>query len=346
MLPKFAHADGSEAKPTMPYGWSVQVSKDQAATVSWVDEGGGGKKGLHVSVPKGQTLRLCQGYVEVAPGGTYDVGLSAKGSGRIELWVWVSEPAPAETWAANMDAGAEWKDIHLQKKVGPHRHLASLCVVANGPAEVTFRQAEFNVQAAASSPAIYRPDKLTKDADTIFFEDFDGPGNSITTSTASRLTDKDGGRFGRGLVTSSKDGGTATHLSIGELPAKGTIEFWFKPDKLPVADKWVTFNVPLAVTTQTPGMEQTQLEFEVINWCATAAFGFRRGYDYDRAQSFNGTGAGGAGGRWEPGTTSRARGTATWCGYTWTASWRASVTARTNCSLAARRRTWCSRPTG
>ena len=42
MLPKFVHTDArmGDGKPVMPYGWALQLSKDQAATVSWVNDGG------------------------------------------------------------------------------------------------------------------------------------------------------------------------------------------------------------------------------------------------------------------------------------------------------------------
>ena len=57
----------------------------------------GGRKALRVQVPKDESLQLVQRYVEVVPGATYDFGLAAKGSGRIELAVWAAEPAPDET---------------------------------------------------------------------------------------------------------------------------------------------------------------------------------------------------------------------------------------------------------
>src|SRR5664280_1687651 len=63
MLPAFVPTDArmGEGKPAMPYGWALQVSKDEAATVSWVDDGG--QKALRVRVPKGESARLNQGYV-------------------------------------------------------------------------------------------------------------------------------------------------------------------------------------------------------------------------------------------------------------------------------------------
>ena len=45
MLPKFAD------KPALPCGWRVSLSKDEAATLSWVDDAG--QKALRVQVPKG-----------------------------------------------------------------------------------------------------------------------------------------------------------------------------------------------------------------------------------------------------------------------------------------------------
>ena len=138
MLPKF------EDKPVLPCGWRVLLSKNEAATISWVDDAG--SKALRVRVPKGETARLAQCYVEVVPDGVYNFGLRVKGSGRIGLNVWAAEPGPDETLVSTaIDAGAEWKQIHVQKKVDPHRHLARFVIVLSGPADVTIRQAELSM---------------------------------------------------------------------------------------------------------------------------------------------------------------------------------------------------------
>ncbi len=79
-------------------------------------------------------------------------------------------------------------------------------------------QAEASVQAAAGDRANPLLAKPAKDADTLFYEDFDWPAQAISLNAGARLTDKDGGRFGRGLITSSRDGGSIMRLSLGELP--------------------------------------------------------------------------------------------------------------------------------
>jgi hypothetical protein len=287
MLPKY------EDRPALPYGWNLSLSKDEAATLSWVDEAG--LKALRVQVPKGESARLVQCYVEVVPGGAYDFGLGVKGSGRVNLFAMAGEPAPDE-WltSTGLDAGAEWKQIHAQKKIDPHRHLAKFCIDIPGPADVTIRGAEFSVPTASAAPADPLTVKPVKDADTIFFEDFDGPTQAVKLNSGARLTDKDGGRFGRGLITSDKDGGAITHLSLGELPVKGTIEFWFKPSSLPGPSGC---GVPLAITTLTPGMSQTQMEFRsnIFYGVGKMGFGFRQGYNYERATAESA-------GWWRPGT--------------------------------------------
>ncbi len=288
MLPKF------EDKPVLPCGWRLSLSKDEAATLSWVDDAG--SKAMRVQVPKGETARLSQGYVEVVPGGEYNFGLWVKGSGRVNLGAWAAEPGPAEMLvSAGADAGAQWKQIRVQKKVGPHRHLAQFSIEIPGPADVTLRGAELSVQTTSAPPEDPLTVKPVKDADTLFYEDFDGPTQAIKLNSGSRLTDKDGGRFGRGLIVSGKDGGAVTHLSIGELPPQGTIEFWFKPAALPLGD---SVGVPLAITTQTPGMSETRMEFNFNFWYACVDFGFRQGWVFDRAQSADGAGWG----WWRPGT--------------------------------------------
>ena len=285
MLPKFA------GEPALPYGWAVVAAKDETATISRVEEEG--RKALRVQVLKDESLRLVQRYVEVAPGATYTFGLWSKGSGRVDLVVWAAEPAPDETLVtANTAAGPVWKKIEARKQVGPHRHLARYMIVINGPADVMIRQAEVSVQVAAAArpnPLLVKP---AKDAAKLFCEDFDGPTRAIILNAGARLTDMDGGRFGRGLITSARDGGSITHLSVGELPRQCTIEFWFKPAALPAASG---FDVPLAITTQTPGMSQTQIEFH--SWPRWFGFGFRQGWSYDRANAE----IAGAG-WWQPGT--------------------------------------------
>jgi hypothetical protein len=273
MWPKFL------GKPALPYGWAVVAGRDQAATISRVEDGG--RKALRVQVPKDESLQLVQRYVEVVPGATYDFGLAAKGSGRVDLAVWAAEPAPDETlMMANIAAGPQWQKIAARKQVGPHRHLARYTIVIGGPADVMVRQAEVSVQAAAPARANPLLVKAARDADTLFYEDFDGPSQVVALGAAARLTDEGGGRFGRGLITSAGNGGAITHLSAGELPPQYTIEFWFKPAALPAA---AGFDVPLAITTQTPGMSQTQIEFHA--WPRWFGFGFRQQYRYDRANA-------------------------------------------------------------
>jgi hypothetical protein len=288
MLPKY------EDKPVLPYGWSVSLSKDEAATFSWIDDAG--QKALRVRVPNGESARLAQYYVELVPGGVYDFGLRVKGSGQVSLYACAGEPGPGEMLvSAKQDAGPEWKQITARKKVGPHRHLAQFVIDIPGPADVTIRGAELSVQTASASPANPFLAKPAKDADTLFYEDFDGPTQSIKLNSLVRVTDNDGGRFGRGLIVSGKNGGAMGHLSLGGLPPQGTIEFWFKPSALPAGDG---VGVPLAITTQTPGLSDTRMEFQMSFWGATLNFGFRQGWVSDRAQSWDVAGWG----WWQPGT--------------------------------------------
>ncbi len=90
MPPKF------EGKPLLPYGWDLWPSKNEAAAISWVQDDG--RKAIRLRVPKGEPVRLFQRYVEVAPGATYSFGLSAKGSGRVDLIVWVVQRRPMKHW--------------------------------------------------------------------------------------------------------------------------------------------------------------------------------------------------------------------------------------------------------
>jgi len=274
-----------EGKPFMPYGWMMVPGRDGACKVSIVEDGG--KRALRVRAAKGDVLSLRQLHVEVVPGAKYNCSLSLKGAGRVSLQVLVREPAPAELLgdASAKAAAGRWTTVSFEKTVGYHRHLASLVITIRGEADLLIR----DVRMEAAFGSVRTPESLVtskrkRDSATLYLEDFDGPSISVQTSSAAKPTGPDGGRFGRGLEISAKEGGSITRLPIGRLPEKGTIEFWFKPRELPA--KTHERFLPLILTTQTKGLEDTQLQFTIHHWLGVVNFGFRKErYKHNSAQS-------------------------------------------------------------
>jgi len=264
-----------EGKPFMPYGWMMVPSADGACKVSRVSEGG--KEALRVEAKKGEILYLRQLYIEVTPGEKYDCRVAVKGAGNVRLTVYVNTPAPGQNLGNVLTKATQerWKNFGFKKEVGFHRHLAALHIQVTGPADVLIRNARLTAKLPVGDlPERVATTKPEKDSDTLFFEDFDGKSFSVKTGASAKLTGATGGRFGRGLVTSSKEGGATTRLPIGKLPEKGTIEFWFKPAKLPASIR--NYYYPLIVTTQTPGLKETQMNFCIHHWMGVVRFGFRR----------------------------------------------------------------------
>jgi hypothetical protein len=277
-----------------PYGWAVVPEKDGQGTVSVVDDEG--RPALRIQAGVGEKLRLRQQSIEVVPGAAYVGGISAKGTGQIKLLMVVAEPAPQEVLlVTGFTARAGWQVVQARKTIGLHRHLAAYLLDVAGPADVLLRGAELSAEASGPAPDTLLQQAPARDSDTLYYEGFDGASQTLALNPGAALTDALGGRFGRGLATSPQQGGSITRLPFGDLPEKGTLEFWFKPVALPAGahNRW-----PLVITTQTPGMADTSLRFDFNFWFADWGFGFRKGYVFDRAQSMNGVGWG----WWQTGT--------------------------------------------
>ena len=282
--PEYKTLPGYQGEPFMPYGWAMIPQKDSQGIVSRVrDEG---KPALRVQLAAGEGLYLRQSLVELAPGATYTFGLSIKGSGRVIVSASADSPGPDQQLCRlEADAAREWKSHSQTAKVGWHRHLAGFYIEVQGKpansssdkmagkADVLIRQAELSAPTAGPNPMenLFSR-KYAKDADTLFYEDFDGESPALKPAQGGTLTDKDSGRFGRGLAISGDQGGFRAPLQIGELPDKGTVEFWFKPASLP-SKQGDTYRTILAVATQSKKLGAGQLKFmDNCGGCLMLAF--------------------------------------------------------------------------
>jgi hypothetical protein len=249
----------------LPYGWSIMPTQNGQGIVSLVRDDDG-KPALRLQTRQGESLLLQQSLLELVPGATYSCGLQVKGTGRANLKVRASDPALAESLAEiPIEATSDWKRHRKTGKVGWHRHLAGYQLLVTGKADLLIRGAELVTAGNASPATAGSLDKLgtfpdVKEADTLFYEGFDGKIAAIKPTGSARLTELNGGRFGRGLATSSAGGGMTAHLEIGELPPQGTLEFWFKPAVLP-AHPTDNFRTILVLSTQSKVQGSGQLQF-------------------------------------------------------------------------------------
>ena len=270
---------GFEGDAFMPYGWNVSPAKDKQGLVSLSDENGA--KSLRIRAKEGERLLLQQTLLEVVPGASYVCGIKVNGTGNVKLHISASNPGPSEELVqTNITASQEWQNIESKVKIGPHRHFAVYQIEIAGPADLMFRDAQFSAISNATETDKLLAVKPSADADTIFYEGFDGKDSIIPEGPAAKLTAENGGRFGRGLAISDIEGGSRTPLKFGDLPEKGTIEFWFKPEE------FKNNTCPLAITTSTPGLSATRLLFKFGLFATSISFGFQKAmWEADYASS-------------------------------------------------------------
>ena len=289
MLPKF------EGKPVLPYGWDC-VALQGRSRDDFVGRDAGRK-----------AIRVQSAQRRVGPAGAairggrsrrmYNFGLCVKGSGRVDLVVWAAEPAPDEMLARpGSTPGRSGRRSTARKKVGPHRHLARFMHCNHRPGgrdDPAGGSVRANRRAGdRANPLLVKP---AKDADTIFYEDFDGPTPGDQVECGARLTDKDGGRFGRGLITSAKDGGSITQPVAGRAAAARHDRVLVQARGLARRQRRRTF--PWPSRRRPRACRKRRLNF--IQRLLGREDGFRvpPGMDYDRATAEN------AGwGWWQPGT--------------------------------------------
>ncbi len=303
---QFRMLPGYEGDAFMPCGWSITTSKDGHGVVSRVQDEG--KPALRIRTSVGEQIDVRQGLVELAPGSTYSLGVSVKGSGHVRVAAYAEDPGPGQMLCnLTIEAAGQWKSQEKSATVGWHRHFAQYVISVQDKADVLIRDATFTAQSERPNPlAGVLTQKYGKDADTLYYEDFDGPTCSIKLSGATHLTDEKGGRFGRGLATTSDQGGLTAPLDIGPLPPQGTVEFWFKPTALPTK-RWETYRNILQITTQSKKVGNGRLRFmDNCGGCLMLAFHHAASRGCSE-QAY--TEHGGAWGWWQPGTWHHLAGT-------------------------------------
>ncbi len=264
---------GFEGKAFLPNGWAVLPNHDGAGVISVVQVEGG--SALRVRTKPGESVSLRQ-QAEVVPEAAYACGVSVKGKGTVSLRVSDELPAPWQSWGPVSGQAAEaWTKVGLTVTVGVHRHFAALWIDIGENADVLLRDAEFSAPLGqVTLPETLVTTKPTRDADTLFLEDFDGPSCAFELGKDCKLTADGEGRFGRGLLVTPATGGAKAPLSFGKLPEVGTIEFWYKPAVLSAQQGWDI--IPFALQTRVPNKDWTQMELLIDWWTTTLRFGFRQ----------------------------------------------------------------------
>ncbi len=174
-----------------------------------------------------------------------------------------------------MQATTTWTQLKLPVKIGYHRHVASVILDTGENSDVFFRGVEFR---ASLNDGLLPEDMVTtkakSDGDTLYFEDFDGSSCSFDLGKDCKLTDENGGRFGRGLLVTPTAGGAKARMHIGSLPKAGTIELWYKPTELPEAN--FNCNSGMGLLCLTTDATYKQLNFVIAGFYTTIRFGFRK----------------------------------------------------------------------
>ena len=277
--PYVKNMPGLDKDAALPYAWTLQPNRSSNAggetigAVSPVRADGG--SALRVVTRKSENMRLRQ-FIEVVPEAAYTCAVWIKGKGTVTIHPYAHTPATGQDLgAANGQATPNWTRVQLPVKIGYHRHVASLCIDVGEEADVELRGAEFSAPLPAGPlPETLVTAKPGRDAETLYFEDFDGTSCSFDVGKDGKLTTDNGGRFGRGLVVTPTAGGVKTRLHFGKLPQTGTIEFWYKPAAFPQATTDSNSAMPvLALTTPTA---YKQLVFVASGWCTSLRFGFQK----------------------------------------------------------------------
>jgi hypothetical protein len=222
------------------------------------------------------------GRLEVVPGAKYTFGVWAKGSGDVTVEVIGEVPEGSlQLGVETGKAGKEWAKIggELSGKVPGNVRLVWLRVNFGASADLLFDDAY--IAAPLDRPYV-ADDALTKqyasDADTLLMLDFDQKEPVLHLENKIKLTDANGGRFGRGLRL---DGGhmrsslATTPMRLPAMPKEGTIEFWLSADEMPNIDPktWEKPSVYLQITSATTSLLRIGAFSDSsisCGWCADA----------------------------------------------------------------------------
>ncbi len=224
--------------PLVPTRWSWNWGMGKANKLTRSTDAHGGRYSLAIVAQKGGGGQLSMGRLEVVPGAKYSFGVWARGAGDVAVEAIGEVPEGSlQLGAARAQAGKEWAKVGGRFEVPGNVRLVWLRINFGAPADLLFDDAYI----AAPLDRPYAADEvLTKryvsDADTLLMLDFDRKEPVLHLENKVKLTDANGGRFGRGLRL---DGGhmraslATTPFRLSAMPREGTIEFWLSADEMP-----------------------------------------------------------------------------------------------------------------
>jgi hypothetical protein len=264
--------------PLVPTRW--QWGMGQANKLTRSTDAHSGKYSLSIVSRKGGGGQVSMGRLEVVPGAKYSFGIWAKGSGDVTVEAIGEVPEGSlQVGVASGKAGKDWAKVGGELAVPGNVRLLWLRVNFGAPADLLFDDAYV---AAPLDRPYAADDVLTKkydsDADTLLMLDFDQKEPVLHLENKVKLTDANGGRFGRGLRL---DGGhmrsslATTPFPLSAMPKEGTVEFWICADEMPNIDPktWEKPGVYLQIkgaTTSLLRMGAFSDSSISCSWCADA----------------------------------------------------------------------------
>ena len=264
--------------PLVPTRW--QWSMGNANKVTRSTDAHSGKYALSINTQPGGGGSLSLGRLEVVPGAKYSFGVWAKGSGDITAEVIGEVPEGSlQLGVARGKAGKEWAKVGGQMEIPGNVRLVWLRVNFAVPADMVIDDAYI---AAPLDRPYCADDVLTKqytsDADTLLMLDFDQKEPVLRLENKVKLTEANGGRFGRGL---RMDGGhmraslATTPFRLPAMPREGTVEFWLSTDEMPNIDPktWEKPGVYLQIMSATTSLLRLGAFSDSsisCSWCADA----------------------------------------------------------------------------
>ena len=261
--------------PVLPLRW-VWWSPNGAVDMRLSSDAHGGKHSLRLACPKAG-LSMEMQVIEVVPGATYSFGGWAKGKGRGRITVFGNAyEGRKEIAGADLAVKPDWTEV--RGKVTIPGNVRTICFGLN-----VYQSEAVLVDDLFFSADVEKPfdvdavmaTKFKKDDHTLLLVDFDGQGQYRLESKAT-LTDDKGGRFGKGARLDEKEvSSVVMPMAIKEVPAEGTLEFWFSPDDDPTrplnyltvlsADQEIMyFGTGDTLNAVWPAPDN---KFRSINWC-------------------------------------------------------------------------------
>jgi hypothetical protein len=215
--------------------------------------------------------------IEVVPGATYSFGGWAKGKGQGHIAVLgVAYEGRKEIAGVDLAVKPDWTEVRGKVTIPGNMHSVCFGLSVYQSEAVLLDDIFFSadVEKPFDVDAVMTT-KFKKDDHTLLLVDFDGQGTYRLESKAT-LTDDKGGRFGKGArIDEHNVSSVLMPLAIKEVPAEGTLEFWFSPDDDPTrplnyltvlsADQeilWFGTGDTLNVVWPTPDNK-----YRSLNWC-------------------------------------------------------------------------------